>query len=125
MASCATLWFNNNMWTEYVTPASLEETLRLLAEKREKARLIAGATDLMLELERGVRKDIQTVIDITRLPDLDCITLDEGEIIHLGPLVTHNSVAASKILRERAFPLVSAAWQVGAPQIRNRATVAG
>ena len=125
MASCATLWFNNSMWTEYITPASLEETLRFLAEKREKARLVAGATDLMLELERGVRKGIQTVIDITRLPDLDHITFDEDETIHLGPLVTHNAAAASKLLRERAFPLVSAAWQVGAPQIRNRATVAG
>jgi xanthine dehydrogenase iron-sulfur cluster and FAD-binding subunit A len=125
MASCATLWFNNSMWTEYITPASLEETLRILAEKREKARLVAGATDLMLELERGVRKGIETVIDITRLPDLDHLTFDEDETIHIGPLVTHNAAAASKLLRERAFPLVSAAWQVGAPQIRNRATVAG
>jgi carbon-monoxide dehydrogenase medium subunit len=113
------------MWTEYIIPASLEETLRILAEKREKARLAAGATDLMLELERGVRKGIETLIDITRLPDLERITFDEDETIHLGPLVTHNAAAASKLLRERAFPLVSAAWQVGAPQIRNRATVAG
>ena len=125
MASCATLWFNNSMWTEYITPASLEDTLRFLAEKREKARLIAGATDLMLELERGVRKGIETVIDITRLPGLDHITVDKDETIHLGPLVTHNAAAASRLLRERAFPLVSAAWQVGAPQIRNRATIAG
>ncbi|HEX7541007.1 MAG TPA: FAD binding domain-containing protein [Anaerolineales bacterium] len=113
------------MWTEYIIPASLEETLRILAEKREKARLVAGATDLMLELERGVRKGIETLIDITRLPDLERITFDEDETIHLGPLVTHNAAAASKLLRERSFPLVSAAWQVGAPQIRNRATVAG
>ena len=125
MASCATLWFNYSMWIEYLTPASLKETLHILSEKREKARLVAGATDLMLELERGVRKGIETVVDITRLPDLDRITLDEDETIHLGPLVTHNAVAASKLLRERAFPLVSASWQVGAPQIRNRATVAG
>ena len=125
MASCATLWFNNIMWNEYFKPASLDETLHILAEKREKARLVAGATDLMLELERGVRKGIETVIDVTRLPDLDRITLDENESIHIGPLVTHNGVVASKLLRERAFPLVSAAWQVGAPQIRNRATVAG
>jgi xanthine dehydrogenase iron-sulfur cluster and FAD-binding subunit A len=125
MASCATLWFNNNMWTNYIIPASLEETTQILDEKREKARLVAGATDLMLELERGVRKGIETVIDITRLPDLDCITFDEDETIHIGPLVTHNAIVASRLLRERAFPLVSAAWQVGAPQIRNRATVAG
>ena len=59
MASCATLWFNNSMWTEYITPASLEETLQLLAEKHKKARLVAGATDLMLELERGVRKALK------------------------------------------------------------------
>lgn len=113
------------MWTEYITPATLQETLRLLSEKRDKARLVAGATDLMLELERGLRKGIETVIDITRLPDLDRITLDEDETIHLGPLVTHNAAAASRLLRARAFPLVSAAWQVGAPQIRNRATIAG
>jgi xanthine dehydrogenase iron-sulfur cluster and FAD-binding subunit A len=113
------------MWNEYFIPATLDETLRLLAEKRQSSRLVAGATDLMLELERGIRQGIETIIDITRLPALDQISLDEEEIIHLGPLVTHNAVVASKILRERAFPLVSAAWQVGAPQIRNRATVAG
>jgi xanthine dehydrogenase iron-sulfur cluster and FAD-binding subunit A len=125
MASCATLWFNNNMWNEYFITETLDETLHLLAEKHEKARLVAGATDLMLELERGVRKGIETVIDVTRLPDLDRIINDENGILHLGPLVTHNDVAASQVLREHAFPLVSAAWQVGAPQIRNRATVAG
>ena len=113
------------MWNEYFIPANLDETLGLLAEKREKTRLIAGATDLMLELERGVRKGIESVIDITCLPDLDRITLDEDEAIHLGPLVTHNAAVASALLRKRAFPLVSASWQVGAPQIRNRATVAG
>jgi xanthine dehydrogenase iron-sulfur cluster and FAD-binding subunit A len=125
MASCATLWFNILMWTDYIAPASLEETLIILSKKREKARLIAGGTDLMLELERGVRKGIETVIDITRLPGQDRIVLDEEDNIHIGPLVTHNTVVASKLLRERAFPLVCAAWQVGAPQIRNRATVAG
>jgi CO/xanthine dehydrogenase FAD-binding subunit len=94
MASCATLWFNISMWTEYLIPASLNETLHILAQKREKSRLIAGATDLMLELQQGVRKDILTMIDITRLPELDQISIDENDIIHLGPLVTHNEVVS-------------------------------
>jgi xanthine dehydrogenase iron-sulfur cluster and FAD-binding subunit A len=113
------------MWNEYYQPASVQEALRLLAELPAKTRLIAGATDLMLELDRGVRKGIQRVIDITRLPDLDGIQLDENDIIHLGPLVTHNAAVASTLLRERAFPLVAAAYQVGASQIRNRGTIAG
>jgi len=70
---------NNDMWNNYFIPTTLEETLQLLAERREKARLVAGATDLMLELERGVRKGIETVIDITRLPNLDRITSTKTE----------------------------------------------
>jgi carbon-monoxide dehydrogenase medium subunit len=40
-------------------------------------------------------------------------------------MATHNHCAASKLIRERAFPLARASWEVGAPQIRNRSTVAG
>ena len=113
------------MWHEYYNVVTTEEAIRLLSEKGERARIVAGATDLILELERGVRRDIHTLIDITRVPDLDRITLDEDDVIHLGPMVTHNHCAASKLIRERAFPLARAAWEVGAPQIRNRGTVAG
>ena len=113
------------MWHEYFNAATTEEAIRLLGEKGERARIVAGATDLILELERGVRRDIHTLIDITRIPGLDQITLDEDGVIHLGPMVTHNHCAASKLIRERAFPLARAAWEVGAPQIRNRGTVAG
>ncbi len=113
------------MWHDYMSAASIEEVLQVLDERRERARIVAGSTDLILEMERGVRKGIETLVDITRLPDQDQITMDEDAIIHLGPLVTHNHCVASKLIREHAYPLARAAWEVGSPQIRNRGTVAG
>src|SRR3972149_11432196 len=62
---------------------------------------------------------------VTRIPGLDRITIDEEEVIHLGPLVTHNHCVESRLIRARAYPLARAAWEVGAPQIRNRGTIAG
>ncbi len=112
------------MWQTYFTPQTLDEALSLLAEHAATARLVAGGTDLLIEIERGVRTP-QTVIDISRIPGLDNISQDEQDVIHLGPLVTHNQVVSSQLCRERAIPLAKACWEVGAPQIRNRGTVAG
>ena len=113
------------MWQHYHNVSTVEETLQILAKYGARTRIVAGATDLLLEIERGVRKDISGLVDITRIPGLDEICLDEEGLIHLGPLVTHNHCAASKLVVEYAFPLAQAAWEVGAPQIRNRGTVAG
>jgi len=113
------------MWHNYYSVTSIDEALQILDEKGARARIVAGATDLILEMERGVRKGIDALIDITRVRCLDEITMDEDDVIHLGPMVTHNHCVASKLIRERAFPLAQAAWEVGAPQIRNRGTVAG
>ena len=113
------------MWQEYINVATLDEAVKILNFKGEKARIVAGATDLILEMERGVRQGIETLVDITRISGLDQISLDEDGWIHLGPMVTHNHVIASNLLHQHALPLVQAAWQVGSPQIRNRGTIAG
>ena len=113
------------MWQDYHSVNSVEDAVNILDEQGTNARIVAGATDLMLEMERGVRKGINTLIDITRIRGLDQIILDETGLIHIGPLVTHGECAASKMIIEQAFPLARACWDVGAPQIRNRGTVAG
>ncbi len=78
------------MWKNYYQPNSLEQALEVLAEKRESARIISGGTDLILEMEAGLRPGVTDLIDITRIPGLDTIELDEEGQVHLGALVTHN-----------------------------------
>jgi xanthine dehydrogenase iron-sulfur cluster and FAD-binding subunit A len=112
------------MWRNYYSVTSVSEALDLLAQYGDQARIVAGATDLILELERGQRPGVETLIDITRVPGLDQIRL-LGDTIRLGPLVTHNQIVGHASIVERALPLAQAAWSVGSPQIRNRGTVAG
>lgn len=112
------------MWKRYYTPISLRQALALLADYREAARIIAGGTDLLIELDRKIRTP-ETLIDITRIAGLDRITMDDQGNLHLGPLATHNQVASSAMCLKKAFPLARACWEIGAPQIRNRGTIAG
>jgi xanthine dehydrogenase iron-sulfur cluster and FAD-binding subunit A len=112
------------MWQTYHTPATIEQALSLLSRYGSQARVIAGGTDLIIELERRIRS-ADHLIDITRIPGLDRIFVDEDDALHIGPLVTHNQLVASEIVVQRAFPLAQAAWSVGAPQIRNRGTLVG
>lgn len=114
-----------SLWHAYNTPTSIEEATAMLAEYAPAARIVAGATDLILELERGQRPDVTRLIDITRIPGLDEIHLDDQGWVHLGPLVSHNHCAESELIQGRAACLARACWEVGAPQIRNRATIAG
>jgi xanthine dehydrogenase iron-sulfur cluster and FAD-binding subunit A len=112
------------MWQTYHTPTSIDETLCLLAEHGPEVRIIAGGTDLLVELRRDARQDL-VLIDVTRIGGLDRVRLDDEGLIHVGPTVTHNQAVASKVLVERGFPLAQACWQVGTPQLRNRGTVTG
>lgn len=116
------------MYPFYIAPTTLAEALALKAEHGAYARIIAGGTDLLIELDRETRKApdgrAPGLIDLTRIPGLAEIRENKGWI-ELGPLVTHNQCVASPLIVEKALPLARACWEVGAPQIRNRATLAG
>lgn len=112
------------MWKTYYAPSSVEQALQFLAQHGADARIIAGGTDLLVELRRGTRR-LAALIDVSRIGELDRVRVDKGGTIWLGPAVTHNQVVASRLLRRHAFPLALACWQVGTPQLRNCGTVAG
>jgi carbon-monoxide dehydrogenase medium subunit len=111
------------MWNIYLQPISIDEVLFHLQQNHANARIINGGTDLILEIEKKVRQP-QVLIDISRIEGLDNIWLENNRI-NIGAGVTHNQAAASELLRQKAYPLVCACSEVGAPQIRNRGTIAG
>lgn len=88
-----------------------------------KARLLAGGTDLILEI-RDQTNEFEVLVDISHVPGLDRIER-KGELIHLGPLVTMAKAESSAMLKQDAIALAEACSWVGGPQIRNRATLAG
>ena len=110
-------------WNDCYQPATLDGALRMLAEHRGSARVVAGGTDVLVELSRDI-KPTSTLIDISRIEELRGIRPD-GDAIELGALTTHNDVIASSLCVEGAFPLAQACLEIGAPQLRTRATIAG
>ena len=109
-----------------VPPATLDDALALLDHHGPAARPVAGGTDLLVELDRGVRPGVEVLVDLTRIQGLNGIDLDpdRGRLV-LGGLVTHNQVVASDLVVSRALPLAQACVEIGSPALRNRATVAG
>jgi carbon-monoxide dehydrogenase medium subunit len=105
-------------------PATIEEAVSLLAREGSRARVIAGGTDLLLELARRQRPEVDTLIDITAIPGLDRIRLDDDGF-HIGALTTHNQVIASDEAWRHVTPLAQACREVASPQLRNQATVVG
>jgi carbon-monoxide dehydrogenase medium subunit len=116
-------WPKRLHWEKYFRPQTIPEALNVLEEFRGEARLLAGGTDLILQIRSGETKP-KALVDITRIPGLDEIKSEKG-VIRMGPLVTHAQIARSPLIREKAMALSEGASQLGSPQIRNLGTVAG
>ena len=108
---------------DYLIPETVEQALSHLQSNKGRARVVAGGTDLLLDLAEG-KKEAVVLVDLTRIPSLQAITI-EDETIKIGAAVTHNQVARSKLIQERASVLARADRSVGSLQIRNIATVVG
>ncbi|MDA8124703.1 MAG: FAD binding domain-containing protein [Deltaproteobacteria bacterium] len=110
-------------WNACEKPESLPEALTVLEKAAGRGRLIAGGTDLVLQLKRG-EKQVDTLVDITGIQGLNKIE-EEADWIRIGALVTHAEVAKSLLIRNEANALAEGCSQVGSPQIRNAGTLVG
>jgi len=111
------------LWQRVYQPRELGEALDLLVRADDSTRIVSGGTDVLVELQRGV-KPAHALIDITKIDALRYVRENEREIL-IGGLATHNDVLASPACIEYALPLVQACAEVGAPAIRTRGTIAG
>ena len=109
-----------------VRAESLAEALDFLDRNGPAAKIIAGGTDLLVEL-RGIsprEKGPGTVLDITPIDELKGIK-DDGTVITVGALTTHREINTSPIILEHAPLLATACSTIGAAQHRNIATIGG
>ncbi|ATW25839.1 FAD binding domain-containing protein [Candidatus Formimonas warabiya] len=110
----------------YLRPTTIKETCELLNRYGRAAKVIAGGTDLMGQIRDEDEKlaGLQYVIDISGIDELGCIEEDSNEI-RIGPLVTHDQISSSPLLRTAVPFLAEACSTVGSPQIRHRGTLGG
>ena len=112
------------LWKDYHLPVSVDEAVSLLARYNGKARVVAGGTDLILDLQQGNEHPVEALVDVTRIVGLNEIREEAGFIL-IGAGVTHTQIVASELLHRKATALVEASYVVGGPQVRNVATIGG
>jgi CO/xanthine dehydrogenase FAD-binding subunit len=108
----------------YLAPTTLDETLSLLSEYKDRVKVIAGGTDLVPKLKRREIQAPEYVIDLKGIPGLDEIKYDASGL-SLGALVTIGMVEGSAKIQQKFGILAQAARSMASPQVRNRGTIAG
>jgi carbon-monoxide dehydrogenase medium subunit len=100
------------------------EALNALANSPGEALPIAGGTDLLLDLQQGRHAAVDTLVDVTHIPEMLLLEERQDEL-YIGAALPLNQVIASTLVQRHAQALVDAASLIGGPQVRNTATLGG
>jgi xanthine dehydrogenase FAD-binding subunit len=120
-----------NLWQHYLQPENVMEALQALASASGPACLIAGGTDLMLDLQQGRHAPVHTLVDLTAIPELTSLEICcpkngyRQEQLFIGAAVPLSRIARSALVIEHARALVEACDLIGGPQGPNMATLGG
>jgi carbon-monoxide dehydrogenase medium subunit len=110
-------------WFDYAAPVSVAEAVGLLTA-HPSARLLAGGTDLLVQLRAG-RKETDLVVDAKRIPELNALHYDPAGGLTLGSAVPCYRIYRDKTVA-RAYPsLAEVASLIGGTQIQGRASIGG
>ncbi|MDQ0341010.1 carbon-monoxide dehydrogenase medium subunit/2-furoyl-CoA dehydrogenase FAD binding subunit [Caldalkalibacillus uzonensis] len=108
---------------DYYRPSTLEETLQLLTEFEEEAKIIAGGQSFIPILNMRLSEP-GVLVDINQLSDLEYITVEDG-YLKIGALTRQRTLELSSLVQQHV-PLLSEALPfIGHLQTRNRGTVGG
>jgi len=109
---------------EYVAPTSLEDAVKLMAEKGPKAKALAGGTDILIQL-RGGRYQIDRLVDVKNIPDLNEFSCSETGGLTIGAAVQCYRVYEDEDV-QRLYPaMIDSSSLIGGIQVQGRATVGG
>lgn len=112
------------LWQEYLRPSSISEAVQALTSSSGPACLIAGGTDLILDIQQGRHSGVHTLVDITSIPELNQLEI-RGDDLYIGAAVVLSQIAISPLVIEHAQALAEACSLIGGPQVRNVATLGG
>lgn len=106
----------------FFQPNTVDE-VKILLSKNVTSNLLAGGTDLMLDLKKE-KKNAECIIDLGKLSELKNINEEENQIV-LGSMVTFSKIKECKSIKNNFNSLIECAKNMGSPQIRNMATIGG
>ena len=112
------------LYQEYLKPKTVEEALELLSSATGSTAVVAGGTDLLLDIRQGRHDPVDQMVDVSGIAEMQKITLDGDQII-IGAAVTHKQIISSSLLGEHAQCVVEGCGLIGGPQVRNVATIGG
>lgn len=108
---------------EFHEPATIGEACELMAHYGEKARPLAGGTDLLVNMKKKVVRP-ERLVSLGRIPELTRLEQSNGEL-WIGAGATVAAIAASATVGRAAAALGQGARALGTPLIRNLATIGG
>ncbi len=108
----------------YVLVNSLNDANTALKQYSGKSRIVAGGTDLLLEIQQGHHEPVDTLIDISQIPELLQLEILDNKLF-IGAGVSVSQLTNSPIIQHHAKALAEATGLIGGPQVRNVATLGG
>lgn len=109
---------------QYAAPTSVGDAVALLSQFGARARVLAGGTDLIVQMREHIR-DVDVVVDGKRIPELTALTFDPAGGLALGAAVPCYRIYNDPALREHYAGLVDAASIIGSTGIQGRASIGG